>query len=63
VRRYSLPYVLRVRNGWRKSPPTHWLAAAFLGHKPAEPPQIMTPEAARDFMARTGGRIPGVRRM
>lgn len=55
--------LLALYRGWRKAPPTHRLAAAWLGYKPAEPPQIMTPEAARDFMARTGGIIPGVGRM
>ncbi len=60
----ALPDVFDVLAGWQSAPPTHWLAAAFLGHKPpAEPAQVMTPEAARDFMARTGGRIPGVGRM
>lgn len=56
--------MLAIYRGWRKSPPTHRLAAWWAGYKPpAEPVQIMTPEAARDFMARTGGRIPGIMRM
>lgn len=56
--------LLALYRGWRKAPPTHRLAAAWVGFKP--PPdhsQIMTPEAARQFMALTGGKIPGVQAM
>lgn len=43
-------------------PPTHWMLAGFLGYEPEAEKQYMTAEAAREFMARTGGRIDGVGR-
>jgi hypothetical protein len=54
--------VFRAYRGWGRSPPSHWLIAAFVGFKPRPKAQYMTPDAARDFMMRTGGRIPGVQR-
>ena len=29
-----MPDVFQIRRGWLKSPPTHWLAAMFIGYKP-----------------------------
>lgn len=46
---------------WALRPPAHWLIAKFLGYEPPEETPHMTPEAAKAFMAATGGRIDGVR--
>ena len=50
---------------WKRRPPAHWLVAPYLGYKPPdeEPPQYMTPEAAKALMDATGGRIDGVRQV
>ena len=50
---------------WELRPPVHWLVASFTGYEPkpreaAPAKQHMTPEAAMDWMKRTGGRIEGV---
>ena len=45
---------------WKLRPPVHWLIAHFLGYEPPAEKQYMTPDAARDFMKRTGGRVEGV---
>lgn len=63
---------------WDRRPPVHWLVSWFVGYKPpAETDrrssgngaaihpeqQYMTPEAAKDWLARTGGVIEGVRKL
>ena len=48
---------------WRLRPPVHWLVASFVGYEPPEPTQYMTADAAKDWLARTGGRIDGLSQM
>ena len=53
----------RIFSYWSRHPPTHIIAAAFAGHKPPEPKQYMTAEAAKQWMDLTGGKIDGIARL
>ena len=48
---------------WTRHPPAHWLIAHYLGYQEPEEVQHMTREAAQAFMAATGGRIDGVKKL
>ena len=56
----TFPRLDALKAEWKIRPPAHWLIAEYLGYRPTEEKSYMTPDAARDFLARTGGKIPGV---
>ncbi len=58
----DLAFVAALNAEWLEAPPLRIVAAAFAGYEKPAPKQYMTPEAARDLLAKTGGKIAGVKR-
>lgn len=56
----TFPRLEALKAEWQVRPPAHWLIAAYLKYEPPGEKTYMTAEAARDFMALTGGKVPGV---
>jgi len=58
----DIPFISALNAEWLEAPPLRHIVAAFAEYEKPAPKQYMTPEAAKDLLGRTGGRIDGVKR-